>query len=55
MNTVLTETQENIAIVTINRPNALNALSREVLTDLEAAFTALEKNKEVLFVILTGT
>ena len=54
MDTVLTETQENIAIVTINRPNALNALSREVLTDLEAAFTALEKNKEVLCVILTG-
>ena len=33
-NTVLLEVKEGIGYLTINRPAALNALSSEVLTDL---------------------
>ena len=36
MNTVLLEVNEHIATITLNRPQALNALSTEVLNDLNA-------------------
>ena len=48
------ELKENIAYVTVNRPEALNALNRDVLKDLKAAFTAAENDEAVQAVILTG-
>ena len=50
---VITEVRENVAIITINRPEALNALNPEVLEYLEAAFDDLDLN-EIRCVILTG-
>lgn len=55
MNTVLLEIDEHIALVTINRPSALNALSIEVLSDLEKTFDELQTNKNIYAVILTGS
>jgi enoyl-CoA hydratase len=43
-----------VAIVTINRPQAMNALSRAVRTGLAAAFRALEADDSVRVIILTG-
>lgn len=51
---VLFEKQGNIAVVTINRPKALNALNSETLKDLDIVVDALEKDDEVYAVILTG-
>lgn len=51
---VLFEKEGNIAVVTINRPKALNALNSETLKDLECVIDALEKDDEVYAVILTG-
>lgn len=48
------EVKENIAYITVNRPEALNALNRAVLKDLKAAFTAVEEDAAVKAVILTG-
>ncbi len=48
------EVKDGIAYVTVNRPKALNALSNEVLDELYAAFTALNKDPEVQIAILTG-
>lgn len=48
------EIKDSIAYVTVNRPKSLNALSGEVLDDLLAAFTEVEKNPEVKTAILTG-
>jgi enoyl-CoA hydratase len=45
---------EGIALVTINRPEALNALNSQVFAELGSIFTELEKNREVRVVILTG-
>jgi enoyl-CoA hydratase len=42
------------AVVTINRPQALNALSSAVLADLRGAFHALEHDATVKGVVLTG-
>jgi enoyl-CoA hydratase len=52
---LLIEIADGIAVVTINRPAALNALNREVLEDLAAAFAALESSEDVACVILTGS
>lgn len=43
-----------IATVTINRPNAMNALSRAVRAGLAAAMRRLEADAQVRVVILTG-
>ena len=40
------EKQENIAILTINRPEALNALNSTVIGDLEQAITEVEKDAD---------
>ncbi|MDD4834980.1 MAG: short-chain-enoyl-CoA hydratase [Lutispora sp.] len=43
-----------VAILAINRPNALNALNRSVLQELEAALGDLEKNQEIYVIVMTG-
>ena len=44
----------HIATVTINRPEALNALNSTVLGELDAAIDVLSRDDEVYVVILTG-
>ena len=46
--------QEHVGIVTIRRPEALNALNREVLADLEAAMNEVERDEDLYVCILTG-
>ena len=48
------EIKDNIAYITVNRPEALNAISTTVLSDLKAAFTNVENDPQVKAVILTG-
>ena len=52
---LLIDIAENIAVVTINRPAALNALNTKVLEDLGAAFAELEHRQDVACIILTGS
>ena len=51
---VLLEKEEHLAIVTINRPKALNALNSETLKDLDAVLENLENDSNIYAVILTG-
>jgi enoyl-CoA hydratase len=51
---LLVETREGVAIVTINRPDKLNALDDDTMIELEAAFTAIGADPAVRGVILTG-
>ena len=53
MSFVTTEVRGAVAVVTIDRPKALNALNPEVLADLKAAFEAIDQNT-VRCVVLTG-
>jgi enoyl-CoA hydratase len=54
LNNVILEKEGHLAIVTINRPKALNALNSETLKDLDTVLEDLEKDSNVYAVILTG-
>jgi enoyl-CoA hydratase len=51
---ILTEIQDSIGILTINRPKVLNALDIPTTLDLEKAFAALEANPDVRVIVITG-
>ena len=53
MSFVKSEQQGAVAVLTIDRPKALNALNPEVLADLKAAFEGIDQNT-VRCVVLTG-
>jgi len=52
--TVLVAQADGIATVTINRPEKKNAISREVLDDLDAALDAAVRDQRVRVLVLTG-
>jgi len=54
LNNLLIEYVDNIAIVKINRPDKLNALNRETLIELKAAFEKLNEDQNIVSIILTG-
>ncbi len=47
--------EDGIALLTINRPEALNALSKDVLNELFSMFIELRDDDAVRVVIVTGT
>jgi enoyl-CoA hydratase len=51
---ITVETDGHLAIMTINRPKALNALNDETLTEMDDAFHDLENNGQTRVMILTG-
>jgi enoyl-CoA hydratase len=51
---ILYEKTEAIATITLNRPEALNALSKEVITEILQALEDIEKDENTNVVILTG-
>jgi enoyl-CoA hydratase len=55
MSAILQERRGSLAIIRLNRPTKLNALSREMVVGLTDTFEQLEKQTDVLVVILTGS
>ncbi|MBM3482057.1 MAG: enoyl-CoA hydratase/isomerase family protein [Alphaproteobacteria bacterium] len=51
---VLHEARDGVGLITINRPKTLNALDIATLNALEAALGALEADKSVRVVVITG-
>jgi len=51
---VLVERRGEAALVTLNRPEAMNALSIEVINELSLIFQELQQDESVAAVILTG-
>ena len=54
MNKVLLDKREGYAIVRLNRPDEMNALSRELRADFVDVFAACSRDEEIRVVILTG-
>ena len=52
--TLITSLENNVLTITINRPDKLNALNKDVFTDLDKALNEIEKNPEIKSVIITG-
>ena len=51
---ILTERFDGVAVITLNRPDKLNALSFPLVTELDEALTAYEGDDDIKAVILTG-
>jgi enoyl-CoA hydratase/carnithine racemase len=51
---ILRETRGHVAILTINRPEARNAINAAVTSQLAAALDAIDEDKDVWVVVLTG-
>src|SRR4029077_4875361 len=51
---VLYDVSEQIATITLNRPEALNSLDHETLTELNDAFQKANTDQDVRVIILTG-
>jgi|SRR5580698_4910018 enoyl-CoA hydratase len=51
---LLCEIQDQVAVVTLSRPNRRNALSATLLADLRAEFDRLNSRPDIKVVVLTG-
>ena len=51
---IVIKEKDGVAIITIDRPEALNALNKETLIELSSAIDKLENNEKIKVVILTG-
>ncbi len=52
--TMLATLEAGVYILTINRPEKMNALNRDVFTDLDHAVTEIESNPAIRSAIITG-
>jgi enoyl-CoA hydratase len=48
------ETESKIAVVQLNRPQVLNALNFELMNEMLHALQTLERDEEILAIVLTG-
>ena len=51
---IIFEKKNGIGYVTVNRPEALNALNDSVIEELDSVFRAIDRDDEVRVVIITG-
>ena len=53
--TIIVEVEEHVALVRLNRPDALNALNAQLLSELARAMAELQANDKVRCIVLTGS
>jgi len=53
--TILTETRGRVALITLNRPNALNALNATLIGELGHAVTTYDADQRIGCMIVTGS
>lgn len=52
---ILVETKGAVGIVTLNRPDALNALNKALMDELTAALDAYEADEDIHCIVITGS
>lgn len=52
--TITVETKGRVAIVTLNRPDSLNALNAQVMAEIVSAFEAIDRDPDTAVSVLTG-
>ena len=53
--TLIVEIKDHVGLIRLNRPEALNALSQQLLGELAEALTAMDGNDTVGAIVLTGS
>jgi enoyl-CoA hydratase len=53
--TLIVEIEDYVALIRLNRPDALNALNAKLMQELVAALTAADANDKVRCIVLTGS
>ncbi|AMY68066.1 enoyl-CoA hydratase [Frigidibacter mobilis] len=53
--TLIVEIEDSVALIRLNRPDALNALNSQLLGELAEALKALDSNDKVRCIVLTGS
>lgn len=53
--TILVEPRNTIGVITLNRPDALNALNRQMCEELITSLTEFDQNSKIDCVVLTGS
>ena len=53
--TIIVEVEDHICVVTLNRPDALNALNEALLDELADALEQAQNNEKVRCIVLTGS
>lgn len=48
------ETVENVAVIKLNRPKALNALNKALCTEIGQVIKEIESNKDLRVIVITG-
>ena len=52
---ILVDSKNGVGIITLNRPQALNALNGALIVDLEAALDAFEADDDIGCIVITGS
>lgn len=53
--TIIVEIEDHVALIKLNRPDALNALNQQLLGELMRAFVEADANDKVRCILLTGS
>ncbi len=53
--TIILETIDDVAVITLNRPDALNALNSKLLGELAQAVSDVDADKKIRCIVLTGS
>jgi len=54
-NNIIVETRENVGLITLNRPKALNALNKETQEEIIAAAQAFDADEAIGAIVITGS
>lgn len=53
--TLIVEVADHVALIRLNRPEAMNALNSKLMSELADAITAADRNERVRCIVLTGS
>ena len=53
--TLIVDVEDHVCVIKLNRPEALNALNKQLLEELAEALEDSQKNEKVRCIILTGS
>ncbi len=54
-NTILTQTEGKVALITLNRPQVLNALNDELMDELGDALLKFDADDAIACIVITGS